>query len=522
MPPGTRQIRPPGRSIPYTPNTIADFRGGLVRTRDFAELEPNQVINISNFDLDRGGGLKTRPGTKRAVLNLTTETGAVQTGRALANMGYYGDSQGGEKILLSKGENAAAVIWCPTSGTARTLTGINAAHFYRLAGYTVILAHEAATPTAVYIDDGDILNATATTMTELYEDDYETPTTVGHPPARYGCVQHYRAWIVDESLVNRVRFSHPNDPRYWHSDDWIDVGPKSSDITGLYALGSVVLCVKQDSVWYIQGDVLAAMRLRKLDQPIAADFSDAFEVRTSCEGQGRVWIWTKADGLVSINGNLEPSFHAEKLRRFGDVPGVASISYADGKVFCWSDEFDITYVYDPAIDGWTTYSYEMSEFTNITLGTYSAQGDTVTLFLDEGAIDGSGHNYVMVMDEQLTTDSRGATPTVSAIPASVTTSFQWGQGPTEPDKWGRPRVLLETEDGVDLSGTILVYKNLEDTTAVATTNWTLDYSEEGYVKNVRGPSAGSAESVAYRVTTAGERVYLHAIVPRFRPKRIRR
>lgn len=517
-------IRAPGRSVPYQTINMFDFRGGLNRTRDTPEVSETQVMDITNFDLDRGGGLKLRSGSKRAVQNQTAGTGSVVTGRSLENMGNYGDSQGGEKILIGRGESAAAQIWCPTSGTLRTLTGTNAAHFYRLAGYTVTLAHPAASHNAIRIDDGDILAGAITTMSANYEDSYESPSTEGHPPARFGCVQHYRAWVVDETLVNRVRFSHPNDPRFWHSQDWIDVGPVSSDIVGLYPLGDVVLCVKQDSVWYIQGDVLSAMRLRRLDELIAADFSNAYEVRTSVMALGQVWIWTKGDGLISIGPNLQITRHAENLRRFGKVPGVQSISAAGDKIYCYSDEFSVTYVYDARVGGWTIYTGPLvSEATDLTLGTYSTQGQERTYFLDEGHTDGSGHNYVMLWDEDTATDSRGATPTVAAVEGFVRTPWIVGQGPTEPDKWGRPRFMVETVDNNDdLSGTITLYKNMEDESSVASLSWTLDESEEGRVKSVRGPSGGRAISVSYSFSVTGGRAFMHAIVPRFRPQRIKR
>ena len=515
-------IRPPAEGAPYVTVPMVDFRGGLNRTRDTPEVEANEVMDISNWDLDPGGGLSLRAGTKRAVQNQTAQTGSIVTGRSISNMGYYGDSQGGTKLLMGRGESAAGQIWCPTSGTLRTLTGTNAAHFYRLAGYTIILAHPAATHNAIRIPDDDILSGTITTMSEAYEDDYEFPTTEGHPPARYGCTQHYRAWVVDESLVNRVRFSHPNDPLHWHSDDWIDVGPISSDIVGLYPLGDVVLCVKQDSVWYIQGDVLSAMRLRRLDEDISAQFSDAYEVRPSVEGMGQVWIWDKSDGLISISPNLQVTKHADKLMRFGKVPGVASISYSDSKIYCWSNEFDVTYVYDARGGGWTIYSYSMSEVTEVTLGTYGSPGETIEVFLDEDNSDGSGHNYVMVFDEDESTDVRGATPTTTDVTTTVRTPWLVGQGPTEPDKWGRPRFLIETiDDETDLSGNIVLRKNLEETT-VSTAAWTLDESEEGRVKNVRGPSGGRGETVSYTLTLSGGRAYLHSMVARFKPKRIRR
>ena len=501
---------------------MVDFRGGLNRTRDTPEVGANQVQSIVDFDLDQSGGLKLRAGTKRATENMVAETGSLLYGQSLANMGFYGDSQGGEKVLLGRGASTAAQIWCPTSGTVRTLTGTNAAHFYRLAGYTVVLAHEAASHNAIRIDDADILSGAITTMSTGYEDSYESPSTEGHPPSRFGCVQHYRAWVVDESQVNRVRFSHPNDPRYWHSLDWIDVGPISSDIVGLFPLGDVVLCVKQDSVWYIQGDVLSAMRLRQIDETVSAGFSNAYTRRTTVSAMGYVWIWSKGDGLVAIDPNMRVSKHSEQLRRFGLMPNISSVSAANGKIYCRElGPLGSTYVYDPALQGWTTYSWEMSNFINVTLGTFSAPGEEITLFLDEQN-QNSGLDYVMVVDRDLATDSRGATPAVTSITGSVRTPWMVGQGPSEPDKWGRPRVLLETvDDGVDLSGTISLYKNLEED-VVASINWTLDESEEGRTKNVRGPSGGRAESISYLITITGGRSFLHAIVPRFRPQRIKR
>lgn len=517
-------IRPPAAAAPYQTVPIVDFRGGLNRTRDTPEVGSNQVMAISNFDLDAGGGLKLRPGTLAVTANMVAVTGSTINGRSLAHMGFYGDSQGGEKILVGRGDAAAAQVWCPTSGTVRTLTGTNAAHFYRLAGYTIILAHVAATHEAIRIDDGDILTGAITTMAEVYEDDYETPTSQGHPSARYGCVQHYRAWIVDESRVNRVRFSHPNDPRFWHSDDWIDVGPIASDIVGIYPLGDVVLVVKQDSVWYIQGDVLAAMRLRRIDELVSSSFADAYTQRSSVMSMGMVWVWTKGDGLVSVGPSLQITKHAEQLSRFGDMPNIGSVSAADGKIFCreWSYTGG-TYVYDPALDGWTFYSsgtagYPMSNYTNVTLGTFDAPGDEVTIFIDEGYTVG-GHLAVQRLNEASASDTRGST---IPITASVRTGWIVGQGPTEVDKWGRPRILLETiDDNVDLSGNVSVYKNLEPD-VVSTTAWTLDESEEGRVKNVRGPSGGRGESISYELTMTGGRAYLHAIVPRFRPQRIKR
>lgn len=523
-------IRPPAAAPPYELINLVDFRGGLNLSEDQLNLAENEVDNIVNFDLDPMGGLTSRHGSLRASQNMIARTGANPVGRAIQHMGYYGDSQGGEKLLLTRSDSTTSAIWCPTTGTLRETTGTNAAGFYRLGGFTYLLAHPAAAHNATRIDDADIMAGTLTAVNVGYESSYESPSTSGHPPARMGCVQHFRAWIVDETQVNRVRFSHPGDARYWHPDDWVDVGPVSSDIVGLYPLGDVILCVKQDSLWFIQGDVLSAIRIQRVDDPVSANWNDVYGTRSSVMAYGRVWIWARNRGLVSVSPNMEVTPHAENLRTNGSVPDISQVSVAGGKVFCRVDGEDGTYVFDTRSGGWTYYDMAIGDATDVSLGTSGTDGTDEVVFLDESSDSGAAdHHYVMTFDDTLATDSRGATPTVTPVRWSVRTPWLVSGAPTEKKKWGRPRVKLESKDGTtDLAFTIRLRKNFNpdsaDAVDVAVTH---DVSELGATGDFRGPSGGRAEAVQYSVfqpsaDTTGRAVFLHVIAPRYRPMRIKR
>jgi hypothetical protein len=380
------------------------------------------------------------------------------------------------------------------------------------------------------------MSAVGTSLTaNAREDSYETPVTTGHPSCLGGCVQHDRAWVIDNQVAeNRVRFSHPGDGRYWHTLDYIDIGSAAAPIIGVYALGDFVRVVKQDSVWIIQGDTLDSLRLRRL-AVVSAPYNNVDQEQTHCFGMGRVWMGTADQGLVSIGPDGSIERHADKLMR-PDFPVVDEISYAGDRIWCRSFTDDGTYVMSTLTGAWTFYNFQVRSAHDALLSNgLGGEAESVSRIfaLDPlrdlgvvadgdvlGSNPGDDEFAIIELDVPSNFDY-----TNTPIEVSVRTPWLVAGAPTERKKWGRPRVLVQSMDTQDAGWTIELLKNFEETAAVATSTHTHDVSEDGDFLNLRGPSGGRAEAVSYRLTSDDARIAdlaIHAIVPRFRPLRIRR
>lgn len=551
------ELRQPGTGQPYQLDNLVDFTGGLNRSDDTSNVAGNQLIELTNMDPDPNGGVRQRRGVvdQNERLNasgLFPSTGVLTQGLSrMAYLGNFGSTSGeylwGNSYTPTEGTTTGtSTLWLLGSSTLYSRAEVYT-DMYVLGGFVVgVIADEGGggtTNAARYWANASLTSIGLTLTAGVTDSNYESPSTAGHPRGRYACVQHNRAWVVSNSPGNRVWFSHPGTPLYWHPDDWVDIGSAGADIVGLYAIGDYVIVVKQDSVWAILGNTLEALRIEKiLDAQLP--YSSLFQERPHCMGAGRVWLWTVHNGLVAVSPNGATEVLSEQLRRNRLLPEITEISYAGNKVWCRAPADHGTYVYHVNLGCWSFYDYEVRSAVGIyeedgapadvtpsrvlaldprrDLGIASVGNALGSATRDEFApveIDADlSYDYVTRPDAINTIAQR-------KIACAMRTGWLVGQLPTERKRWGRPRILVESYDSADIDVSVQVYKNYEESVAASAT-YSLDVSEDGDADIIRGPSGGRAEAISYRISTLNDTKYsdwgVAVIAPRFKPFRIKR
>jgi hypothetical protein len=115
-----------------------------------------------------------------------------------------------------------------------------------------------AQPTIVF--DGISATALQRSGTGNWQDDYTAPGGTDSCPIASLIASHQGHMFVantvedgDANLPSRIRFSHPNNPRRWAKDDYIDITEGGQRITALISFSDRLLIFKPDSVWALFG-----------------------------------------------------------------------------------------------------------------------------------------------------------------------------------------------------------------------------------------------------------------------------
>ena len=224
---------------------VVDFTGGLNLATDAFKLAPNESPEMMNVDVDRRGGFQVRRGVAPyASGELPNDP---------KNLWSY-VYQSSKYVIVQTG---ADLRWS-TGGTFTAMTGM---------GSATETCRSATFNFNNYVVRGDaavvkIVGSTASTTnaTFAFNDDIKAPTTNNVPRAKLICAHSGYMWVANtiESGVAktcRIRWSHPNNPENWRTDDYIDIdiGKDGDEITALMPVGDHLLVCKRDSMYAIYG-----------------------------------------------------------------------------------------------------------------------------------------------------------------------------------------------------------------------------------------------------------------------------
>jgi hypothetical protein len=240
-----------------------------------------------------------------------------------------------------------------------------------------------------------------------FNDDYTIPTAkppampfadLCEPHAGYLFVGSTNESVVGEKL-NRIRWSHPNQPEAWATDDYLDIEIGGGRITALRSFRDHLLIFKTDSVWALYGYDLESWQLIKLSRsvgtpsPAAVGRNESAIFFFSDTGRNGIYAYT-GDNIEDIALALQSSL--EVLTQVNDV----WVGWVNSKLWCsvpW--DFDDgpagsgVFVMHPDVNGaWTFHKpalgalravVESSDFgTNPPLAVHSGGGTSVVLKLD--------------------------------------------------------------------------------------------------------------------------------------------
>lgn len=154
----------------------------------------------------------------------------------------------------------------------------------------------------------------------VWQNDYLAPVDGFFPAAHLvathlGCV--FAADTVEEGVryACRLRWSHPNSPTNWASDDYIDIVSGGSRIVGVAPFGDHLVVVKDDSVWALFGYDAESWQLMPVTEAVGGLGAGAV-----AESPGGLFFVSTTgvfrysqDGIQEISEQLRPLWDERRL-----------------------------------------------------------------------------------------------------------------------------------------------------------------------------------------------------------------
>ncbi len=293
---------------------LVDFTGGLVADRSQFTLGDNESPRMLNMEVDPRGGFYTRRGWARwnaddIVVDPTTW-----------------DPRNGALHLLADGAYDVYVVTAeppttPNSGPvyvgdaggvfAVTTVGGNAApHLVDFASWGDVM-YFATGQDAAAIGSGprkrDGNTGVVSTLADAslaYNDDYTNPLSGTFPYAEF--LETHSGYMFCAAIRdgvgtqwNRIRWSHPDQPEDWATDDFIDIERGGGRITGLLSFRDHLLIFKTDSIWALYGYDRDTWQLVQISVRIGVPAPTAFT-----RSETAVYFYSAADsgGIYAYEG----------------------------------------------------------------------------------------------------------------------------------------------------------------------------------------------------------------------------
>lgn len=365
--------------------SLTDFTGGLNYDANVVQLRGNESPDMMNVDLDPRGGFAMRKGVDTLHLQpLPTRPFSIFT---------HQTTTGTKQVLIARG------LGTPVSDCEiMSSTGGNFATVTTPAGHTNATPHRAVTfKDLTYIQNGvdEAMEYTGAALAELqdptgagaFANDYAAPTSAGENDMPIGkCIAAHlgRIFVANTlengtAFANRVRFSHPNYPKAWRSQDYFDVdtGSDGDYITALLPFGAMLLVFKNKSMHVITGYDAGSFQQAKIAD-VGAPSQEAVLATNDT-----VYFFSWPAGVHAWNGRGQPAWLWQRI--FPKVEDGSILASAQDEIALgwvnhrlWvsltedgASNNNTVYVYDPHIGfaergrergGWTKYDLELGPF----------------------------------------------------------------------------------------------------------------------------------------------------------------
>lgn len=407
--------------------------------------------------------------------------------------------------------------------------------------------------------NGTTMATRGTTAVPVFNDNLAAPTGTQMPAHRFSAAFQGSVWIagVLESTwqMNRVRWSHPNQPGDWRSFDYIDidVGLDGDEITGLVPLEDRLLVFKKKSIYAITGTSPDTFQVFPISRTIGAVGQNAI-VKTDlgvyfydinlgvflCDGKGVRWQFERLYPLISegqVGTNYGPTSYNvgwSGRRLWLSVPWKAHRSDVSTQ--------PRVFVMNPTLSkegSWTTYSLDVGvmffldaqSFSNKLLGAMNG---------NSGALPDSTWGRVWSLEDATQLDQPydiTATGNVHIASHYVTPWFDAGQ-PVLKKRWRRPEfiarslnsdVIIKVDTRLDWDSRV-TRRTFSLTTSVdqATMVWGDPWGEvwggsddtSPRSEHHRGPSLGQSRSLQLKISGPAENKHwgLNALTIKFTVK----
>lgn len=343
---------------------LVDFSGGLNLKADAFQLAPSEIMDVQNLDLDIRGGFFQRDSMSCFNTGLTPNVPQ--------NVWAYTSAAGQSYAVVQQGSDIA---YSTTGGTftrlrpdALTTTGVmNSAEMKDL---MFVQRNAERVP---FRWDG----TTLTVLASAFNDNLAAPTGGNMPTAKVLCAWGGYMWTANtvETAVawkSRLRFSHPNQPGDWRTNDYIDVdiGRDGDEITALMPLGDRLFVFKNRSTYVVSGYDANTFSVYEVSRTVGT-----INQRTVTTSEYGIYSYSWPDGVFLISSERDhPRWSFERL---SPVVSTLTASAQTSITLGWlnrrlwvslpvspSSTNTAVYVLDPALakprsgseGGWTKYA----------------------------------------------------------------------------------------------------------------------------------------------------------------------
>lgn len=429
---------------------LQDFSGGLNLRSDQFNLAPSESPGMLNVDVDPRGGIKMRLG-----VSLRNGTALNQNVSGLAQFTPDG---GTARVICSHGTSVAE----SATGNFTALSGVSVTNGDRLYGQTTNSKFYGVSGTSSsFVYDGTTASNLASNV---------DGSSGNYPIAQYTCHWNNHAWVAHTTEsgtahASRVRWSKMDDPESWREFDYVDVnvGERGDELSGLVPFADRMLVFKTNSVHALYGYSTESFQLVALTQDVgsvsaSSPVSTPYGVYFWYDRQG-VWVY---DGqqFVWVFEKLQPAIDDGRLQ-FGTPPQLA---WFKNRLYV-SVDWDETggsnpkrrvLIYDPTLGA--TGAWTMTDIdANVMLAFAPPNAEQELL---AGCQENTGR--VVHLEQDLESDFYGASP--SHIDSSYTSSWLVGGNPIVRKRWGKPRIVVSSDNTVALTAKLYVDYNSSDYT----------------------------------------------------------
>ena len=327
--PGTALTTGTIRQLLYNrlqPENLVDFTGGLNYSTDQFSLATNETPDLLNIDLDPRSGFSTRRGWQRWNTDEIADVTPWQPRNAVVHTEPSGD-----QIVFVV--NDGVIYAAPESATFTPIVG-------PVAQGTPHDADFVSWGSDVYVSCGMLQPSyridqtmAATALAADSWSEVDAPVVNSMPHAEY-CEAHAGYLFVGctvEAGVNhftRIRWSHPNRPDAWRTDDFLDIDAYGGKITALLSFRDHLLIFKTTSMWALYGYDDGSWQLVLVSSSIGCPTITAI---TKSETTVFFFSASNKNGIYAYAGS-DPTYISDNLR-----PAMREIVSFDNVFVSWAN-----------------------------------------------------------------------------------------------------------------------------------------------------------------------------------------
>lgn len=306
------------------PLDLVDFTGGANLRANVLQVEDNESPNMINVEIEPGQGFYTRAGWVRwNDDDITTpaswdprsgESHSLADGSFLIYIAHDGS-------VLASGDPSTPFV---DLGIPCNATG----HLVDYASWGDVMYFACGNGLQSYKRDGVAAAAILPDAVLVFNDDYTTPVNGGMPMGEHIAAHAGYMFISNTTETttpypNRIRWSHPNQPEDWATDDYLDINIGGGKITGLLSFQDHLLIFKTDSLWALYGYDLDSWQLIQISRAVGTPTPTAV---ARSESACYFFSASNRNAIFAYDGNTLKEI-SDKIRPVMD--GLVATNYRD-------------------------------------------------------------------------------------------------------------------------------------------------------------------------------------------------